>query len=184
MNLIIRLFGLITFLCVTASAIASEDPAPAEVAVTPKDLLPVKVIFQVLGKVGVKPCDLQISETEIKLQRWGVDSKLVTVATMPMQMKEFEGALAGINKDYFRGTVTYKNPHGRDGGTLQMITKLGDISEYLVFTSGKGAEEKWPQAILRLKPVFEQFGTWLKELREIEDGSTGKKSDTESGPRE
>jgi hypothetical protein len=143
----IRLFGLITFLCVTASAIASEDPAPAEVAVTPKDLLPVTVIFQVLGKVGAKPCVLQISETKIELQRWGADSKLLTVATMPMEIKEFEVALAGINKDYFRGTVTYKNPHGRDGGTLRMITKFGDISEYLVFASGT---QQWGIPLTRL----------------------------------
>lgn len=181
MNLVIRLGILIASLSVNASAIAEKELAPTEVVVTAKDLLPIKVWYQVLGRGMVKPYVLQVSETEAQLQRWNDESKLLTVATMPIEMKEFEEALTGINKDYFRGTVTYRNPFGRDGGTVRMVTKLGDISEYLVFVSGKDANEKWPQAILRLRPVFDQFALWNRKLLDIEKTNAKKKSEEQAG---
>jgi hypothetical protein len=173
MKFLILRYSLITFLCFASSAIAGEERSSGGVVVTAKDLLPIKVMYQTMGK-GYSYV-LQVSETEIQLQRWNSESKLLTVAAMPIEMKQFEEALTGIPKDYFRGTVIYRNPYARDGGTVRMITKLGDISEYLVFGWGKDENDKWPQAILRLEPVFKQFNSWSQQLAEIEKATSTKK---------
>lgn len=148
-----------------------KEVAPAAIAreeelVKLNELLPVKVMYQSMGRGGNGNV-LQISGDKIELQRFK-DGGLVTIAAMPARLQELEAALQGVSKDYFRGTVYYSNPHVRDGGKRRMITSLGDISEYGVFGWGPKEDEKWPQAILALKPLFDLYDRWAMELEKPE----------------
>ncbi len=126
-----------------------------------------RVMYEAVGGDHGYHNVLDISSTETVLRRFEHGS-LTPVGSMRTDMRALEDALAGADKDFFRGTVAYSHPHMRDGTRVRLTTPLGDITEYSVFTFADRVQ--WPQAILRLKPLFMLFDRWAVKLAKPNGG--------------
>jgi len=143
-------------------------------AVTSKELLPFKVMY-LDPSYRIREV-LEVSAGSVELKQFK-DGALVTVGSRPAQPELLDQALAGVRKDDLRGTVEYTNPFVRDGVRTRLITPLGSVTEYGVLSllgAGDEQRKKWPQAILRLEPLFRLGKDWSTELsnspRPSEDG--------------
>lgn len=161
---------VVAFLCACRARTDSGSPQVPrpdtylDVKVT--DILPIRVMYESKMRQREYITVLNISEKQMQVQKWQ-GTQLVTGATAPLDSTALAKALESVPKDYFKGKVEYSHPNIRDGARVRMITPLGDISEYGVF-SHQPDPNKWPQSILKLAPLFRLFNEWSTQLKNAE----------------
>jgi len=152
-------------------AATSPTPAPADTPrptlhpdpVSAVEILPLRVIYPSMRDTAGEEIML-VGETEVLKQRH-VNNEWVTVSTMPLDRPALERVLAGAHKEDFRGIVRYSNRYLRDACPRRIVTPLGEIEESGVVDAED--DKAFPQAILRLKPLYQLIDNWRTGTDEL-----------------
>lgn len=142
-----------------------EEMTPSEnTNITLDKIIPFQITFAATRPQVSHIIKVTSSEVSLQIIEQG---ELKNSSSMPLDEKALLKAIDGIPTDTFRGVVHYSNPFMRDGGTTQITTPLGRISEYGVIGK-KSSMYEWPQAITCLEPLVALCGSWKQKLMEPE----------------